>query len=138
MKSSNLTFNNSAPPVRPEVFRAVYDADIKSSKILQDILEDFYIRMSKDILIGFFFSGKDLKHIAHQQAAFILKAIGVDPSYKGRGPASAHTDLPPILEGHFNRRLVILSEVLKDHGLSEQTIRVWLGFEKQFFKVVVK
>lgn len=136
MKWWSLTINK--PPVRPEVLRAIYDAEIKDPKILQDILEDFYFRMSKDVMIGYFFFGKDLKHIAHQQGGFILKAMGVDPSYRGKGPASAHLNLPDIREGHFNRRLVILEETLRDHKLSEQAIRVWIGFEQQFHNVIVK
>ena len=42
---------------------------------LRAILQDFYARMSQDILIGHFFEGKNLTAIATQQADFLLRAM---------------------------------------------------------------
>jgi truncated hemoglobin YjbI len=105
---------------------------------LRDILRDFYRRMSKDILIGFFFDGKDLKRIAERQAAFLSKAMGATPSYTGKAPAQAHEELAPILRGHFDRRLQILEETLRDHGLGAEDIRTWISFEDAFREGIVK
>ncbi|MEO5968722.1 MAG: group 1 truncated hemoglobin [Bdellovibrionia bacterium] len=104
---------------------------------LQEILEDFYNRMSKDILIGYFFTGKDTRQIAHQQMAFLLQAMGVSTTYAGKPPTQAHGNLPPILAGHFDRRIVILGETLRDHGLSESDTKTWINFEKAFRKAIV-
>lgn len=105
---------------------------------LTRILRDFYERMSRDILIGFFFDGKDIHHIADQQRAFLMRAMGATPSYSGKAPAQAHDELPPILAGHFDRRLRILEETLRAHGVSDEDIRIWVAFESAFRDSIVK
>lgn len=104
---------------------------------LKEILRDFYCRMSKDILIGFFFSNHDPNKIADAQAQFLMFAMGVNKTYTGKNPSSAHLSLPPILKGHFDRRLVILEQTLKDHGLEEKDIQRWVQFENAFRKVTL-
>lgn len=101
------------------------------------ILRDFYSRMAGDILIGYFFTGKDITAIADRQAHFLLFAVGLKPSYEGNLPPSAHLSLPPILKGHFDRRLLLLKETLKEHGLTDKDIRTWVSFENAFRAVVV-
>lgn len=105
---------------------------------LKVIVRDFYERMSKDVLIGFFFTGKDLAPIADQQADFLLFASGLKNEYQGKLPTFAHIQLPPILQGHFDRRLVILKETLREHGIADKDIRTWIEFENAFRNVVQK
>jgi truncated hemoglobin YjbI len=104
---------------------------------LTRILRDFYKRMSHDILIGFFFADKDTDHIADQQRAFLMRAMGATPSYSGKAPAQAHEALPPILAGHFDRRLRILEETLRAHGVADEDIRTWVSFESAFREQIV-
>lgn len=99
---------------------------------LGEILKDFYRRMASDLLVGFFFRGKDVDAIAAKQKEFLLRAMGATPSYSGKPPAQAHETLAPILTGHFDRRLKLLEETLTDHGLSAEDIRTWTGFENAF------
>jgi truncated hemoglobin YjbI len=99
---------------------------------LSEILQDFYARMSDDIMIGFFFDGRDVAAIADKQKEFILKAFGAKTTYSGKPPADAHQALPPILEGHFNRRLQLLHITLLAHGLSEKSAKIWVEFENAF------
>ena len=94
--------------------------------------------MSKDVLIGFFFDGKDLKKIATKQKEFLMRAMGATESYSGKAPAQAHTELAPILYGHFDRRLRILEETLRDHGVSVEDIRIWIAFENAFRQGIVE
>lgn len=103
---------------------------------LGEILQDFYARMSRDILIGYFFTGKDIQAIATKQKEFLMHAMGVLPTFQGKHPNNAHRELPPILKGHFDRRLVILRETLVDHSLSDQDIRIWIDFENAFRNVI--
>ena len=93
---------------------------------------EFYRRVRNDVLIGFFFDGHDIDQIAQKQLEFLLRAMGATPSYQGKAPAQAHTKLPPILSGHFDRRLRVLEETLRDGGLDEESIRAWIGFENAF------
>ena len=88
-------------------------------------------------MIGFFFQDKNIEAIADKQTEFLLVAMGISPKFTGRSPSQAHLSLPPILPGHFDRRLVILKETLNDHGLSAEDIEVWLNFEEAFRDVVV-
>ncbi len=101
------------------------------------ILERFYAVMARDLMIGFFFEGHDLHEISRKQSLFVLLAAGKISSFPGKGPASAHTALPPILSGHFDRRLVILRQVLSEESLTPTQVDLWVRFEESFRAVVV-
>ncbi len=88
-------------------------------------------------MIGFFFAGRDIHEIADRQHSFISRAMGALPSYTGKPPSQAHVDLPPILPGHFDRRLRLLEETLRDHGLDAEDIRTWVEFENSFRPAIV-
>ena len=121
---------------RPEL-KALYGR-IGGKDKLHAILHDFYHRMSQDLLIGFFFEGKDILAIADKQSEFLMRAMGARPSYAGKPPAQAHTALPPILSGHFDRRLRLLEDTLKAHGVAAEDIRIWVAFESSFRSGIVK
>ena len=106
--------------------------EIGGEERLRLILRDFYRRMATDILVGYFFMGKNPDEVAEKQMEFLLKAMGQTDTYSGKSPARAHQQLAPILAGHFDRRLKLLEETLRDHGLQESSIRVWVGFESSF------
>jgi truncated hemoglobin YjbI len=125
-------------PIDLEAFRGIYHSALQGDPAkVHLILEDFYQRMAKDVLLDFFFTGKDLKAIAARQAEFVLRAMGAAPSYSGRPPAQAHLSMPPILSGHFDRRLKLLEETLRAHGLPEDAIQAWLGFENTFREAII-
>ncbi len=56
--------------------RQIYDR-IGGHPALRVILNDFYARLERDVMIGFFFSGQDVSKIAEKQLNFLLKAMGV-------------------------------------------------------------
>ena len=105
---------------------------------LYRILEVFYAEMKDDPMIGYFFQGKPIHEIAGKQAEFILMAAGLRSKFEGKGPASAHTTLPPIYQGHFDRRLVILRTVLGREGVHAPQIEIWVQFEESFRAMVVE
>jgi truncated hemoglobin YjbI len=111
---------------------------IGGEKKVGEILNDFYHRMAQDILIGYFFNNKDIDAVAAKQKEFLLYAVGIRQTYEGKTPTSAHLELPSILTGHFDRRLVLLQETLKSHGLNPEDIQTWIDFEEAFRNVVVK
>lgn len=112
--------------------------EIGGDEALLSLLQTFYERMSKDVLIGFFFDGKDLEKTAKMQMQFMLNAAGLIKTYTGKGPSTAHLELAPILSGHFDRRLVILRDVLTESGLAPGLIDRWIDFENSFRTIVVK
>jgi len=117
-------FRNLAKNLNEETVRAILDA--------------FYKKMSTDILLGFFFDGKNVDLIAERQGDFLLRAMGVRPSYTGLPPSHAHRKMAPILSGHFDRRLKLLEETLREFGLREDDISVWLGFENAFREPILE
>ena len=122
-------------PNRSEL-KALIDS-IGGEAALIRILEGFYAVMAKDPMIGYFFEGKPLHSIAGKQAEFILMAAGISRDFRGNGPASAHTAMPPIFSGHFDRRLVLLRQCLTHEGLTPAQIDTWMRFEESFRAVVV-
>ena len=118
-------------PELQKLYRELGEARVRS------IVLDFYARMEKDVMIGFFFTGRDIPSIAAKQTEFLLRAMGATPSYSGKAPADAHTALPPILTGHFDRRLKILEEALSAAGLTHEQVLVWIGFENAFRNAIV-
>lgn len=106
--------------------------------VLFQLLLEFYQEMSRDPMIGFFFDGKDLVATSKKQGEFILMAAGLIPAYQGRGPATAHAEMPPILAGHFDRRITLLKGLLHRKGLTPEQIRLWSDFEESFRAVVVR
>lgn len=112
--------------------------EVGDEAALYALVRRFYDRMKDDLLIGFFFEGRDLDLIARGQTEFLLSAMGARPDpYLGKTPQNAHTALPPILQGHFDRRLVLLEATLRDAKLSERSIQTWVGFERAFEDVIV-
>ena len=105
---------------------------------VRGILDRFYRKLADDPMVGFHFAGRDLDAIVDGQLAFLLKAFGVTADFGGRHPSVAHTDLAPILRGQFDRRLVVLREVLEEEGLTEDERELWLGVERSMRSVVQK
>jgi len=131
-----LKLSNSPSSKFPKKLKKVF-LELGSEDRLEEILWRFYTKMSGDLLIGFFFTGKNLHSIIKQQKAFILRAMGIVKKYDGPSPKKAHINLPPILRGHFDRRMVLLKETLLEEGFSEGAIQAWIKFEEQFRKSIV-
>jgi truncated hemoglobin YjbI len=123
------------PVIKPEL-RAL--GQRLGEERIRAIIHQFYERMATDLLVGFFFAEKDLGLIAERQSQFVLRAMGLRPSYTGKSPADAHTALAPILAGHFDRRLVVLDETLKANGLDQNDRQIWIGFENAFREAIVE
>ncbi len=113
-------------------------AKLESKGRLEPLLDAFYKKASQDILIAFFFDGKDIKKIAQKQREFLLRATGITQHYSGKSPGMAHLALAPILSGHFDRRLRLLESTLQDFGLSPLEVQNWIRFEEVFRPIILK
>lgn len=122
-------------PIR-SALESLYD-ELGSEQRVFDLMLEFYQLMARDVMIGFFFEGRDLGEISRKQAEFLLRAMGARSSYSGRPPSQAHAALPPILPGFFDRRARILEEFLRSRGLSEAGIHAWVSFEAAYRQAVV-
>jgi hemoglobin len=97
---------------------------------LRAVLTDFYGRIFSDVMIGFMFQGVDpvagRQHLIDREwelVAALLGAPGV--RYTGRPMPIAHAQ-HTIFGGHFERRLQILRETLRDHAVDPEVQRAWI------------
>jgi len=93
--------------------------------VLRPLLVDFYDRVFDDVMIGFFFKGKDKARLVEKELELALQFLGADVEYSGRPLPEAHA-AHPIMGGQFNRRTQILRETMSDHGLSAEVQEAWL------------
>lgn len=93
---------------------------------LRAVITDFYNRVFPDVMIGFMFRGKDKQHLIDREyelAAALLGAPGV--TYTGRPMRVAHAQ-HTIFGGHFERRLQIMRETMRDHAVDPGVQQAWL------------
>jgi hemoglobin len=96
---------------------------------LRAVLGDFYRRVFEDVMIGFMFRGKDRQHLIDREyelTAALLGAPGI--TYRGRPMRVAHAQ-HTIFGGQFERRLQILRDTLRDHGVDPDVQRVWIDHQ---------
>jgi hemoglobin len=93
---------------------------------LRAVLTEFYRRIFDDVMIGFMFAGKDRARLIDKEwelAAALLGAPGV--KYTGRPMPAAHAQ-HTIFGGHFERRLQILKNVMRDLAVDPEVQQVWI------------
>ena len=89
------------------------------------MITDFYSRIFGDVMIGFLFEGKNRQHLIDREYEFTASFLGGDVKYTGRPMRTAHAQ-SPIFGGHFERRLQILRETLRDHAVDPEVQQVWI------------
>ena len=92
---------------------------------LRAVIEDFYSRIFGDVMIGFLFEGKDRQRLIDKEYEFTAHFLGGDVKYTGRPMRTAHAQ-SPIFGGHFERRLQILRETMRDHAVDPEVEKAWL------------
>lgn len=92
---------------------------------LRVVLEDFYDRVFADAMIGFFFKGKDKARLVEKELELALAFLGADVDYTGRPLREAHAP-HRIMGGQFGRRLQLLKETMRDHGLPDDVQAAWV------------
>ena len=51
---------------------------------LRAVVEDFYEHVFGDVMIGFFFLGKDREELVRLEVEFVMRALGAGTTYTGR------------------------------------------------------
>jgi hemoglobin len=93
---------------------------------LRAVLADFYRRVFADVMIGFMFAGKDRAHLVDREYELVAALLGAPGiKYTGMPMRAAHAK-HTIFGGHFERRMQILRETLRDHAVDADVQRVWL------------
>lgn len=106
---------------------------------LRALLTDFYDRLFEDILVGFFFAPHSKSDLIEHQYNYVCAHLGARGHhvYSGRNMRLAHQHLP-ILGAHFDRRHVILSQVLEAHDVPEHVRQAWLGLDASLRAFIVR
>lgn len=102
---------------------------IGGERALRAIVEDFVDRVSRDMIVGFFFAGKDLGRIIDKEFELAAARMGGPFSYTGLPLARAHKPLG-INRGHLRRRLAILRHVLESRGVDPEIAERWISHER--------
>lgn len=90
------------------------------------VVADFYERVFGDVMIGFMFEGKNKLHLVEREWEFACGFLGdPDIKYTGRPMRTAHAG-HTIFGGHFERRLQILRETLRDHAVDADVQQAWI------------
>ena len=92
---------------------------------LRAVIADFYDRIFADVMIGFLFQGKSKQTLIDREYEFTANLLGGDVKYTGRPMRVAHAQ-SPIFGGHFERRMQLLRETLRDHAVDQDVQRVWI------------
>ena len=93
---------------------------------LRAVVTDFYSRVFGDLMIGFIFEGKDRARLIEKEWERAATFLGApDVKYTGRPMRTAHAQ-SPIFGGHFERRLQILRETMRDNQVDPDVQRVWI------------
>jgi hemoglobin len=95
---------------------------------LRAVVTDFYSRIFGDVMIGFLFQGKNRQQLIDREYEFTASFLGGDVKYTGRSMREAHAK-SPIFGGHFERRLQILRETLRDHAVDARVQQAWIDHQ---------
>lgn len=99
-------------------------------------ITEFYRRAFEDKMIGHFFFGKNREELTDKQIHFAISMLGGPKRYQGRPLEKAHSEFT-IRGAHFDRRQVILREVLEEMALPDHQIKEWLVMEDSLRKLIV-
>lgn len=103
--------------------------------VLREIVNEFVDRCFDDTMIGFLFSRADRGRVKRFEFEHAAEHLGADIAYCGQPMDKAHAK-HRIMGGQFDRRLMILREVLEEKGV-EPTIREgWLAYHQSLRHLV--
>ncbi len=95
------------------------------------IVMDLYDRLLDDDDIGPFFEDVEMSRVIDHQTKFVASLMGGPASYSDDQIRKMHDHLP-IADGHFARLREILSETLRDHGITQEDVSTIVNeFEKR-------
>jgi hemoglobin len=106
-------------------------------ELIRKAITEFYRRAETDGIIGHFFFNKDVRDITEKQITFATAMLGGPRRYKGKplGPAHANLDLRGP---HFDRRQVLMAEVLTEMGVADELRDGWMELEERLRPLIVQ
>jgi hemoglobin len=96
---------------------------------LRAVITDFYARVFSDVMIGFMFQGKNRQYLIEREYELTSALLGAPgASYSGLPMRAAHARLT-IFGGQFERRMQILRETMRDHGVAAEVQQAWIDHQ---------
>ncbi len=109
---------------------AVTDFDrIGGEPVVRAIIDRFVDRLFGDMIVGFFFAGKDAGRVKTHEYEHAARTLGADIPYTGRPIAPLHRPLR-INGGQFRRRLAILKQEIDAGGVAPDIAERWLAEQR--------
>ncbi len=100
------------------------------------VITDFYKRAFEDTFIGYFFFNKNREALTKSQIDFAIGMLGGPRKYSGQPLEKAHSEFT-IRKAHFDRRQVIMREVMSEHKINKVDLEEWLLLEENLRRLIV-
>ncbi len=114
----------------------LYD-ELGGEPVLRRVIDRFVDRMFDDVMIGFFFRQASRERIKAKEFEHAAAHLGADIEYTGRPIADAHAR-HPIMGGQFMRRLKILDDTLREHGVPDKVREHWIAHTESLRPLVTR
>jgi hemoglobin len=104
--------------------------------VLRAVVTDFYERVFRDVMIGYLFEGKDRQRLVDKEWELTAWLLGGEVVYTGKSMREAHAAVH-IFGGHFDRRLQLLRNTLRDHAVDPEVSTAWIAHHEALRDQVV-
>ena len=113
-------------------------AELRDGATVREALQDFYNRVYADTRLAPFFRGVTKERLVGKQYAFLHDEMkGRRSAYFGDNMRNTHHWMV-IPDDLFDHRQRLMVNVLRDHGLTETQIALWMHFEERHRHDIVK
>lgn len=130
--SNDASSLKSAPPASDTAF-----ARLGGEAGLRAIVDAFVERLLRDPMVGFFFAKVPARRLKALEYAYAADHLGGPKSYRGRPLDEAHR-AHPISLGHYQRRRLLLAQVLAEHHVPLADARAWIAHQDAHKFLVVR
>ena len=97
----------------------------------------FYDKAYADPWLRKFFTDKPQEVLENQQTDFMIQLMGGPKAYGGKSPKSAHQHMV-ITDALFELRARLLSDSIKELGISDALREEWLDADRTFKRALMK
>ena len=111
--------------------------DIGGVEVVTNVHTRLYTTLFEHPWLGQFFYGKNKEVLISKQTKFMVAAFGGPNEYVGEPPALAHMHMLVTEEMAFEREK-ILSQAIRDEGLSDDIAERWLKIDRSFWPAINK
>ncbi|MGB1092325.1 MAG: 2Fe-2S iron-sulfur cluster-binding protein [Oceanobacter sp.] len=120
------------PETHPELWAALVEGDR-----LQKILSDFYDEVFEDPIMSPYFQNFTKQRSKEKVYSFYKRVFSGESSFFGDRPRNSHHWMV-ITDEIYDYRLDMLARHMRNHGLPEHLVQVWLSYDEYYRSDIVK